>query len=210
GAEFYNNYFVCEPVHNLVSREIITPQGSTFTSRRADDEKQSEFLASEDNWFRPSMCRTGPDGALWVADMYRFVIEHPNWIPPAAQKKLDMRAGDDKGRIYRIYPAGKQPRPISRLDKLDTAGLIAALDSPNGPQRDLAHQMLLWRDDKAAIEPLKKLVAECSRPQTRLQALCALDGLGGISTEILLAAMADEHAGVRRHAVRLAEPRLNG
>ena len=104
GPEYYGNSFVCEPVHNLVHREIVTPQGSTFTSQRADDEQTSEFLASEDNWFRPSMGRTGPDGALWVADMYRFVIEHPKWIPLAAQKKLDLRAGDDKGRIYRIYP----------------------------------------------------------------------------------------------------------
>jgi putative membrane-bound dehydrogenase-like protein len=209
GPEYYHNVFVCEPVHNLVEREMVTPQGSTFTSRRADDEKQSEFLASEDNWCRPSMCRTGPDGALWVADMYRFVIEHPKWIPVAAQKKLDMRAGDDKGRIYRIYPEGKQPRPIARLDKLDTAGLVAALDSPNGTQRDLAHQMLLWRGDKSAVEPLKKLVATCSRAQTRLQALCVADGLGGLTDEVLLGAMADEHPGVRRHAVRLAEPRLN-
>src|SRR5207249_875893 len=173
GAEFYGNSFVCEPVHNLVAREIVTPQGTTFTSQRAPDEQNSEFLASEDNWFRPSMCRTGPDGALWISDMYRFVIEHPKWVPEAAQKKLNLRAGDDKGRIYRVYPEGKQPRPITRLDKLDTAGLVAALDSPNGPQRDLAQQMLLWRDDKTAVERLKKLVATCSRPQARLQALCA-------------------------------------
>src|SRR5947209_14159668 len=117
------------------------------------------------------MCRPGTDGGLWVADMYRFVIEHPKWIPPAAEVKLDMRAGDDKGRIYRIYPEGKQPRPIARLDKLDTAGLVLALDSPNGPQRDLAQQMLIWRGDKAAIEPLRKLAANSARPQTRLQAL---------------------------------------
>ncbi len=209
GPEYYHNLFVCEPVHNLVEREMVTAQGSTFASRRADDEKQSEFLASEDNWCRPSMCRTGPDGALWVADMYRFVIEHPKWIPLAAQKKLDMRAGDDKGRIYRIYPEGKQPRPIARLDRLDTAALVAALDTPNGTQRDLAHQMLIWRDDKSGIEPLKKLLASGSRPQSRLQALCAIDGLGGLSDDLLLRAMADEHPGVRRHAVRLAESRLN-
>ena len=162
--DFYGNSFVCEPVHNLVHREIVEPQGTTFTSHRAADEQQSEFLASEDNWFRPSMCRTGPDGALWISDMYRFVIEHPKWIPAAAQKKLDLRAGDDKGRIYRVYPEGKQPRPIARLDKLDTAGLVAALDSPNGPQRDLAQQMLIWRNDKAAIAPLRELARQFRRP----------------------------------------------
>jgi putative membrane-bound dehydrogenase-like protein len=209
GDEFYNNFFVCEPVHNVVCREIITPQGATFTSRRADDEKQSEFLASEDNWFRPSMCRTGPDGALWVSDMYRFVIEHPKWIPLPAQAKLDLRAGDDKGRIYRIYPEGKQPRPIARLDKLDTPALVAALDTPNGTQRDLAHQMLLWSANASAVPLLQKLAAESPRPQTRLQALCALSGLSGLSDSLLLRALSDSQPAVRRHAMRLAEPRLN-
>ncbi|MCI0358552.1 MAG: c-type cytochrome [Planctomycetaceae bacterium] len=216
GPEFAGNMFVCEPVHNLVSREIVSPQGTTFTGRRAADEQTSEFLASEDNWFRPSMVRTGPDGALYVADMYRFVIEHPKWIPVDMQKQIpDMRAGEDKGRIYRIYPESTKPRPIARLDKLDTAGLVAALDSPNGPQRDLAQQMLLWRADKGAIEPLVKMAKQSKRPQARLQALCTLDGLsqlygeGSLPDELLIAAMSDDHPGVRRHAVRMSELRLD-
>lgn len=209
GDEFYNNSFVCEPVHNVVCREIITPQGATFTSRRADDEKTSEFLASEDNWFRPSMCRTGPDGALWVSDMYRFVVEHPKWIPLPAQAKLDLRAGDDKGRIYRIYPENKQPRHIAKLDLLETVELVGSLDTPNGPQRDLVQQMLIWRGDKAAIEPLKNLVMDAKRPQTRLHALCTLDGLGGLTMGVLLKAFEDSHFAVRRHAVRIAESRIN-
>jgi putative membrane-bound dehydrogenase-like protein len=205
GPQFTGNMFVCEPVHNLVSREIVSPLGSTFTSRRADDEQQSEFLASEDNWFRPSMVRTGPDGALYVADMYRFVIEHPKWIPMEFQKQLQLRAGDDKGRIYRIFPENTKPRPIARLDKLDTAGLVAALDSPNGPQRDLAQQMLIWRGDKAAVDPLLQLGLKAERPAVRMQALCTLDGLGELTAERLTAPLNDSHPGVRRHAVRLAE-----
>jgi putative membrane-bound dehydrogenase-like protein len=206
GKDFYGNMFVCEPVHNLVSREIVSPQGSTFTSRRADDEQQSEFLASEDNWFRPSMVRAGPDGALWVADMYRFVIEHPKWIPAEFQKVLDMRAGDDKGRIYRVYPENGRPRPIARLDKLDTAGLVAALDSPSGQQRDLVQQMLIWQADKTAVQPLVQLAVKAQRPVVRMQALCTLDGLGALTPDHLALSLHDEHPGVRRHAVRLAEP----
>lgn len=205
GPEFYGNYFVCEPVHNLVHREPMEPQGTVFVSRRAPDEQTSEFLASEDHWFRPSMCRTGPDGALWVADMYRFVIEHPRWIPEAAQKKLDLRAGDDKGRIYRVFPAGQRPRPIPRLDQLDTAGLVAALDTPNGPQRDLVHQMLLWRQDRSAVPLLTRLARSASRPQVRLQALAVLDGLKALTPSLLEPCLQDSHPQVRRHAVRLAE-----
>jgi putative membrane-bound dehydrogenase-like protein len=208
GDEFAGNYFVCEPVHNLVHREPVAADGSTFKAQRPDDEKESEFLASSDNWFRPSMCRVGPDGALWISDMYRFVIEHPKWIPPEVQAKLDLRAGDDKGRIYRVFPTGVKPRPMVRFDKLDAAGLVAALETPNGWQRDKAHELLLEQSDKAAIEPLKKLLAASKLPQARLHALYALDQLGGLANEQLTAALADAHGGVRRHAIRLLEPRL--
>jgi len=106
GEQFIGNAFVCEPVHNLVSRLVLTADGASFKARRTDDEQDSEFLASSDNWFRPVMIRTGPDGALWIADMYRAVIEHPRWIPPEWQRKLDLRAGSDRGRIYRILECG--------------------------------------------------------------------------------------------------------
>jgi putative membrane-bound dehydrogenase-like protein len=208
GPAFAGNTFVSEPVHNLIHREIMTARGVTFTSRRAPDEQQSEFLASSDNWFRPTSIQTGPDGALWVADMYRAVIEHPEWIPRDWQKRLDLRAGQDRGRIYRVYPVGREPRRIPRLDRLDTAGLVAALDSPNGWQRDTAQQMLLWRNDRSAVPLLEKLAAECQRPLGRLHALCTLDGLKALSPSPLLRALDDLHPGVRRHAIRLAETRL--
>jgi putative membrane-bound dehydrogenase-like protein len=198
--------FVSEPVHNLVHREVMTAKGVTFSSQRAADEQKSEFLASSDNWFRPTTIATGPDSALWIADMYRHVIEHPQWIPREWQKKLDLRAGHDKGRIYRVYPVDKPPRPIPRLDKLDTAGLVAALDSPSGWQRDMAQMLLVWKQDKAAVPPLEKLAAEGKRPLARLHALCTLDGLGALEPTPLLRALADVHPGVRRHAVRLCEP----
>jgi putative membrane-bound dehydrogenase-like protein len=205
GTGFSNSTFVSEPVHDLVHREILCASGLTFHSRRAADEEHSEFLASSDNWFRPTMLRVGPDGALWVADMYRQVIEHPEWIPKDWQKRLDLRAGHDKGRIYRVYPVGVAPRPIPRLDRLDTNGLVAALDSPSGWQRDLAQQMLLWRNDRAAAGPLEKLAAGSARPQARLHALCTLDGLGALTTGVVQRALEDPHPGVRRHAVRLSE-----
>jgi putative membrane-bound dehydrogenase-like protein len=210
GPAFANSTFVSEPVHNLVHREVLTADGGTFRSRRAADEERSEFLASSDNWFRPTMLRIGPDGALWLADMYRAVIEHPEWIPADWQKRLDLRAGHDRGRIYRVFPVGARPRAIPRLDRLDTAGLVAALDSPSGWQRDMAQQMLIWRGDRAAIPLLEQLAARSERPLARLHALCTLDGLGALKEAALRPALADSHAGVRRHAVRLCEGRLAG
>lgn len=102
GEEFYGNAFTCEPVHNLVSRLVLERDEVTFKGRRAADERESEFFASSDNWTRPVMVRTGPDGALYVADMYRQVIEHPQWIPAEYQRKMDLYAGSGMGRIYRV------------------------------------------------------------------------------------------------------------
>lgn len=208
GPAFENNWFVSEPVHNLVHREIMEPRGVTFRSQRAPDEQTSEFLASSDNWFRPTMLRVGPDGALWIADMYRHVIEHPEWIPKEQQAKLDLRAGHDRGRLYRVYPVGKRPRALPRLDRLNTVELVAALDSPSGWQRDMAQMLLLWRADAASIAPLERLAHSSSRATARLHALCTLDGLGALRDPIVARAFGDSHAGVRRHAVRIAESRF--
>jgi putative membrane-bound dehydrogenase-like protein len=197
--------FVSEPVHDLVHREIMLPDGATFRSRRAADEIQSEFLASSDNWFRPTMLQTGPDGCVWVCDMYRAVIEHPEWIPKDWQKRIDMRAGSDMGRIYRIVPVGVEPRPIPRLDKLDSAGLVAALVSPNGWQRDTAQMMLLWKNDPGIVTTLEKLAIMSERPLCRLHSLCTLDGMNALKPKTVQEALRDEHPGVRRHALRLSE-----
>jgi putative membrane-bound dehydrogenase-like protein len=208
GSEFENSVFICEPVNNLIHREVLEADGISFTSHRSRDELDSEFLASTDNWFRPTMVKTGPDGALYIADMYRLVIEHPQWIPEDVKAQLDLRAGDDKGRIYRVYPAGSALRKIPRLAQLDTAGLVAALESPNGWQRDTAQRLLIERGDKKAIQLLRKVVASGERPKTRLQALCTLDGLDAATPEMLKIALRDSHAAVREHAVRISEQYL--
>jgi putative membrane-bound dehydrogenase-like protein len=209
GPRFSGNLFVDDSVFNVVHRRILQPQRVTFRGDRGPDEQTREFLASHDIWFRPSTVATGPDGALWVLDMYRFVIEHPEWIDDQLEKTLDLRAGHDKGRIYRIYPVNRRPRPIPRLDKLDTAGLVAALDSPSGWQRDMAHQMLLWRADPAAVEPLEKMASGSRRGVARVHALCVLEGLKSLRPAVVTAAFRDVHPGVRRHAVRVSEPLLN-
>ncbi|MBI4624139.1 MAG: hypothetical protein HY736_13105, partial [Verrucomicrobia bacterium] len=69
GAAYAGNVFICEPVHNLVHREIVQPAGVTFTSHRAPEEQTSEFFASSDNWSRFTALRAGPDGAVYIVDM---------------------------------------------------------------------------------------------------------------------------------------------
>jgi putative membrane-bound dehydrogenase-like protein len=209
GDAFYGNAFFCEPVHNVVERLILTPHGATFDGHRAPQNASSEFLASTDNWFRPVQVRTGPDGALWVVDMYRFVIEHPRWIPPDRLARLDVRAGADQGRIYRIYPKGATPRSIPNLDSLATPELARRIDDPNGTIRDIIHRELLRRQDAATATPALEDIAKQARdPAARLQALCALNGIGRLSGDLILSALGDANANVRRNAVRLAESRL--
>ncbi|MDG3003442.1 neutral/alkaline non-lysosomal ceramidase N-terminal domain-containing protein [Paludisphaera mucosa] len=208
GDEYFGDGFACESVHNLVRRVVLEPEGVTFTGRRAADEQDREFLASTDSWFRPVQVRTGLDGALWVVDMYRFVIEHPRWISPERLATLDVRAGADKGRIYRIVPEGRPIRPVENLEAMPTARLAAALDTPNGTVRDTVQRLLDHRRDRAAKPILAAIARGSHTPAARAQALAALDVAGDLDDEVLAAALDDEHQGVRREAVRIAEPRL--
>jgi putative heme-binding domain-containing protein len=205
GPEFANSVFICEPANNVIHHEVLEPDGVSFVSHRAAAETNSEFLASSDNWCRPVMVKTGPDGALYFADMYRLIIEHPEYFPDELKRRPDLRAGDDKGRIYRIYPAVAKPRKIPRLDKLGTAELVAALESPNGWQRDTVQRLLVQTQDKAAVSGLESLVAHSTNPKVRLQALCTLEGLQSLSPRLLVTALGDSHYAVRRQAVLLSE-----
>ncbi len=206
GKEYAGNVFVGEPVHNLVHREVVQPAGATFKSERAPREESTEFFASTDNWSRFTAVRAGPDGALYIVDMYRLVIEHPKWIPDAWQKEIgDLRAGEHAGRIYRVRPKGVALRATPRLDNADAAALVAALESQSGTVRDLAMQQLVWRGAKQAAPALARLVGNAGRPATRVQALATLALLESLPAPIVAQALRDSHAGVRRLAVRLSE-----
>jgi putative membrane-bound dehydrogenase-like protein len=222
GKDVAGDAFVCEPVHNLVTRLKLDPRGPTFTSRRAPGEEQSEFFASADNWSRPVQAITGPDGALWIVDMYRFVIEHPRWIPAERLAELDVRAGAGRGRIYRVFPRGAKLRPVRDLTKLSPTDLAGALDTPNGTVRDMVHRELLHRHDSswkgswssgaamehdAATDALQTLLTSAANPAVRLQALCALDGINALSRSVLVMALDDKNPDVRSHAIRLCEPK---
>lgn len=202
GPEFAHSLFICEPANNLVHREVLEPDGVSFTSHRAADEATSEFLASEDNWSRFTQARTGPDGCLYVVDFYRLILEHPEWIPQQMLGTLDLRAGSERGRIYRIRPGSTKPRPVLALATLDDEALFQQLESPNGWTRDTAQRLLIERQAKVRRDSLT------GSPAARIQQLWTLRTLGTLKTMLLLDVLQDENATLREQGVRLSESRL--
>lgn len=205
GDAYSGNVFVCEPVHNLVHREILSSHGATFRSHRVPGEEKSEFLASTDNWSRFTSARAGPDGALYIPDMYRKYIEHPQYIPAAWLALLgDLRQGSQLGRIYRVRRRGAALRAVPRLDQAGPSELARALTSPSGVLRDLAQQQWAWRGSAWPTEDLERLL-DHPQPATRVQVLCTLDLAGKLTVAQVRRALGDAHPGVRREAIRLAE-----
>lgn len=197
--------FIADCGSNLVHRKKIRRSGVELIAERPADEQKVEFLTSTDLWFRPVQFANAPDGCLYLCDMYREVIEHPWSLPENIKKLLDLNSGNDRGRIYRIAPAGfKQPgRP--QLAHATTAQLVATLESKNGWHRETAARLLWERQDQAAAPSLKKLLMESKFPLARLHALHALEGQGMLREAELLTALSDTDAAVREQAVRLAE-----
>jgi putative membrane-bound dehydrogenase-like protein len=206
-AEFAGWAVVGDVGSNLVHRKRLEEDGATFKAFRFD--KESELLASSDIWFRPTQFINGPDGGLYITDMYREVIEHPASLPPVIKRHLDLTSGRDRGRIYRLVPQDfKQPAPL-RLGAADTVTLVQTLNHSNSWQRETAARLIYERQDRAAVNPLEKLVTAAERPETRIRALYALDGLQALTAPVVLSGLRDTHPRVREHAVRLGERLAN-
>jgi putative membrane-bound dehydrogenase-like protein len=192
GDEGRDAMFICEPANNLVLRQVLDYSGDTITMRRHPADQGREFLASEDRWFRPVMARTGPDGALYVVDMYRLVLEHPEWVPAEMARRMQLRGGETMGRIWRIAPPGLAPRPAA-----------VSLASSNGWARDTAARLAIERgrlDDEPAVRSL----AESASGAVRVQALFTLHALGRLPREDLLAELAPLWPRVRGAALAAA------
>ncbi|MGE0756312.1 MAG: PVC-type heme-binding CxxCH protein [Pirellulaceae bacterium] len=195
---------------NLIHRMQLEPAGLEFVARRTDE--KSEFVASRDTWFRPVQFANGPDGYLYVADMYREIIEHPDSFGDVIKSRLHLTSGRDRGRIYRIgverptagRAAGSPDRP-TRLSGAATQELVKLLAHANAWHRETASRLLYERQDRAAIEPLRSLLRESTGPLGRMHALYALSGQNALETADVLRGFDDQHARVREHAVRLCE-----
>ncbi|MBL9091944.1 MAG: c-type cytochrome [Planctomycetaceae bacterium] len=204
---YYGNSFTCEPTGSLVHREIIQPAGATFIGKPAYEGR--EFLASRDPWFRPVCVENGPDGALYVCDMYRAVIEHPQFMPEELKNRPDLRYGDDRGRIYRIVP--KNFRCAEEFPSLANASpekLTKALTHRNAWWRETAQRMIRLKAPNADVARLRELAKTAELPQTRVQAIRTLQGAGALNRDDVMIALGDKHPRVRELGVMLAERHL--
>jgi putative membrane-bound dehydrogenase-like protein len=198
--------FVCDPTANLVHHARMEPLGATFTSK--PDREGVEFLATTDEWFRPVNLTTGPDGALYVVDMYRAVIEHPQFMPDELKTRPDLLLGMDKGRIYRIVAKDAHPQPPVRCLPLPPSNLIEAaidlLKHPNGWQRDLGHHQLLESPSPDAVDSLKLMtLIEDTSPEARAHALWLLARKTTPHVPSVLSALADADPRVQEQALRI-------
>ena len=209
-ASHRGNTFVCDPANNLIHRDVLVPNGATFTAKRGDE--GCEFLASTDTWFRPVFLSIGPDGALYVLDFYREAIETPLSLPDDIKKKMNLESRG-RGRIWRIVPenwdaaeAAKRRKPA--LGKATTAELVAHLADGNSWWRLTAQRLLVERQDKSAVKPLEELARTSKSAVGRAHALWTLDGLKALDEALIEHALKDTEDGVREQALRLADSRL--
>ncbi len=214
GPEYSGDVFLCEPTGNFVRRHKVTEKEGELTAANA--QPGGEFLASLDERFRPVNLMNGPDGALYVVDFYRGLIQHRIYLTSYLRKQIESRglqAPVDLGRIWRVV---RTDRPVNRTAamaaKPSGAELVSRLSHPNGFWRDTAQRLLVERADDQVVPALRELVrkSDSGSGLGRLHALWTLEGMGALDLPTLRAAVADPFGRVRAASLRLAETFFHG
>ncbi len=202
--DYEGNVFSCDPTGNLVHRDRLVPAGATFAAKRVGE--NVELLRSRDDWFRPVFLADGPDGALYVCDMYRKTIEHPEYLPAEVRKHTDFESGRNMGRIWRVTAAATTP--AGSAGKNVTQNLLRELESPIPWRRDTAFRLLVERRDPTNTKPLKRGLGRLQNAPAVAARLHLLDQIGQLDDASLAGAFRSREAGVREATLRLAESRL--
>ncbi|MCB0664208.1 MAG: c-type cytochrome [Saprospiraceae bacterium] len=199
---FQDNIFVNDVVLNLVHRNIVEEKSSYYSAARG--RAGEDFLTSRDRSFRPVNSVVGPDGALYIIDMYRQVIEHPEWIPDELEVNMDLDAGKGQGRIYRI---NQKDRELFEWKKPggEVREWIALLEHPNLWTRMVAQRTILENKWNCAAE-LTALFSKTKIPETKIHILYILKDMGTDLTTLLIAALNDKVVELKRHAIICSEP----
>ena len=200
GTAYDFNAFVAEPSANLIKRNILNESGYIINGKQAY--KGREFLSSTDERFRPVNLYNGPDGALYVADMYRGIIQHKTYLTPYLKDQIRLRDLTEplgSGRIYKIIPKNKKIKTVKISDTPDK--LVALLGHPNGWLRDKAQQILIERKGNLASSALRKAITEKHNPLKVVHAVWTLEGLGLLTAEDVAGLMRQPSWTVRVQAL---------
>lgn len=173
---------------------------------------QQEFLGSTNEVFRPVNVTTGPDGALYIVDMYNGILQHGNFITDYLSDyylENDLHEVPPAGRIWRIYPEDTEPnndRPnLHELAPTDLAGMV---EHDNGPLRDAAQRLIVQRQETDAVPRLREVAREHENPASRMHALWALHGLDAIDADSVFAAWDVGHSHLTCAAMQTGEALL--
>lgn len=205
-AGYGENAFVCEPQANLIKRNMLTFGSLKTTAVQAWNDK--EFIASTDEGFRPVNLVNGPDGAMYVVDMHRGVMQHkvsatPYYRDGIIRKQLDTLL--NAGRILRVKYKDKELGRIPELDKASGAELVSLLKSPNGWTRDRAQQLLIFQQQRSVIPELEQLARSPADTLAAIHALHTLEGLDALSFELLQNVAASGTPMQSAHALSLLD-----
>jgi len=200
---YFGDAFVCEPTGNLIKQNKIIEEGFMMRAEGAYQDK--EFLASTDERFRPISLASGPDGALYVVDMYKGVIQHAPYMTEYLREET-LKRGLDKpvnmGRIWRIASKEKDRKPTSDLSAMSPLELVEQLKNENGWTRDTAQRLLVEKGDTTIVSELEK-VALGENPLAQLHALWTLEGMGIKDSDLYLKVLKSKNEKVVQTALRL-------
>jgi len=203
GKGYEGAVFGCDPANNLLHRDVLVGDGPVLIAGRHDFE--CEFLTSEDNFFRPVDLTVGPDGALYVCDFYRGVIETPLSLPEFIKQKYPLESWKC-GRIWRIAPAASAPgTPVALPGSATTDALVQMLAHPNAWMRLAAQRLLVTGGKKDAVPAIKELARTTKSAAGLLHALWTLEGLGAGDAELIEPTLRSPVPGLRFAGLRLAE-----
>lgn len=209
-AQYHHNVFVCEPSGNLIKRNVVRHDGNFVGA--VDPNPGREFMASTDERFRPVFITSGPDGALYVADMYRGLIQHGAYVTPYLREQTISRKLAKPvhcGRIWRIVSADHKFEKAEKLSTASATRLVELLAHPNGWYRDVAQRLLVERNDMAVRKDLLAMASASSAdPIARLHALWTLEGMHALDENVLISLLDDQSSLIKTTALRLLEPAI--
>lgn len=204
--EFHGNAFVPEPTGNLIKRNILTEQDGVVTGEYAYDD--SEFLASTDERFRPVNLYNGPDGAMYVVDMYRGLIQHKIYLTTYLRNQVEKRHLDkpvDMGRIYRVVYEGNPVQRAPKMSGMSSTELVNQLASSKGWVRDTAQRLLVEQNDGSAVPALKQLAVGRAPTLASVHALWTLEGMNQMDAATIHRALKSANPKVQVAALRIAD-----